>query len=257
MTHKSKIPTHTLTIYLIKEGYNSPQNILKTEEGLEKYTITLNGSLSADLFIKHPKQNTPKWAKFFKDILDIQKAFGLTQSVSAVLLVKVEERMFAVAFGQGGRHLLARDCYEERFGLKVALNCIGEDRIRCIDKRTLDAISRLSIIQSSRESTAQAFGLDVEQDLLRAIIGKPHDITLGHRMVGKDPLIVTLKIEPDDLPTVLSRYYNKYLDDSYKKTFPWVDHMAEVTSKTLIETLNNILIENIKNKVMVHQIGPE
>ena len=39
----------------------------------------------------------------------------------------------------------------------------------------------------------------------------------------------------------------KYNDDSYKKTFPWVDHIAEVNSKGLIADLDESLAEHIRD----------
>ena len=71
--------------------------------------------------------------------------------------------MFAVTFGPG-RYLLRPDIWVERFGLRVALNSIGKEKIRTIDKTTFDAISRHSKEQGSKETDVEDFGLDIEQD---------------------------------------------------------------------------------------------
>jgi len=246
MADESKTPAHHFSIYLIKEGYDTPSSTLKSEANLINYSIGRESSSVAELFIKPSRPKLPKWTKFFKNHLNTNE-FGLTKSVSAVLIANVDGRIFAVAFGQGGRFLLNQECYEERFGLKVALNCIGENNIRCIDKRTFDAISRHSFVQGSRESTAQAFGLDIEQDLLRGVTGTPSDSTLGRRMSGKDSLSVIVSTELDNLPALISRYYNKYLDKSYKKSFPWVDQISEITNSDLKGKLDDLLVCNIKD----------
>ena len=114
---------------------------------------------------RHPKP--PRWACFFEGCIDISD-IGNVATTSAVLLMENDGRMFAITFAFG-RYLLRTDCWEERFGLRVTLNCIDEDKVRCIDKKTLDAITKQSREQASRDAPPQDFGHDIEQDLLRAV----------------------------------------------------------------------------------------
>lgn len=139
------------------------------------------------------------------------------------------------------------DCIEDRFGLRVALNSIGENKVRSIDKRTFDAISRHTREQASREVAAQDFGLDIEQDLLRAVTGTPNDISLGNRVSGMDSLHALVRIEISSIKDLLTHYYDKYLDNSYMQSFPWVDQIAEVTSHELRQQLDSILLERIRS----------
>ena len=133
----------------------------------------------------------------------------------------------------------------ERFGLRVALNSLGENNVRSIEKRTFDAISRYSREQASREATARDFELDIEQDLLRAITGTPTESELGKRMSGMDALHASVPATLEDLHELLVEYHKKYLDDSYKQRFPWVEHIAEVASPGLIDALNSQLVGRI------------
>src|SRR5262249_37492130 len=44
------------------------------------------------------------------------------------------------------------------------------------------------------------------------------------------------------------RYYEKYLDTSYREKFPWVDHIAEVNDKALINELDLLVIHRLRTK---------
>jgi len=68
---------------------------------------------------------------------------------------------------------------------------------------------------------------------LRAATGYPLDETLGTRMTGMDSLLVAVPTKVAALPALLDRYLVKFEDEAYKKTFPWVDHIAEVRDPKL------------------------
>jgi len=237
--------TQTLSIFLIKEDLLSSEDIIKSDPTIKEHQVEYDGDKLGQLFVqkRHPKP--PRWACFFDGCIDVSE-IGNVATTSAVLLVKNDVRMFAITFGLG-RYLLKTDCWEERFGLRVTLNCIDENKVRCIDKKTLDVITKQSKEQASRDAPPQDFGLDIEQDLLRAVTGKPVNKSYGARMSGMDSLHVAVKAEISDVQELLSKYYVKYNDDSYKRTFPWVDHIAEVKSKGLIADLDERLAEHVRD----------
>ena len=125
------------------------------------------------------------------------------------------------------------------------MNSIGEKNLRSIDKRTFDSISRHSREQASREASARDFQLDVEQDLLRAITGTPTDSDLGRRMSGMDALHAAIPTDIESLRDLVSVYLDKYLDTSYLSAFPWVDHIAEISKRSIIDQLDRVVVEKI------------
>ena len=135
---------------------------------------------TAELYVKPSRPKPPVWARFFEGYLKSDQ-LGRVASASALLLVKAKNRIFAITFGQG-RYLLKQESWEEHFGLRVALNSVGENHVRSVDKRTFDAISRHSREQASRDATARDFGLNIEQDLLRAVTGTFSDKNLGRKI---------------------------------------------------------------------------
>jgi len=233
------MPFRSITIYLIKDRYDTVDSIIDGEKSPDKHELPGVG----DLYVKKGWRNPPKWAQFFEDYVPIDE-LGYVESTAAVFLIESRERLFAVTFGQG-RYLLNPGCWEERFGLRVGLNSIGDSNIRSIDKVTFDAISRHSKEQASREVPAREFGLDIEQDLLRAVTGRPNDGELGTRLYGMDALHVSVQVNIGSIKDLLARYYNKYLDNSYKKLFPWVDHIGEIKDLSTTEQLDNLLITQI------------
>ncbi|MFB3917466.1 MAG: DUF6119 family protein [Terriglobales bacterium] len=241
-----EIPQRDLTIYLLKEETKEPADALREAGRLKSFKITAGGATVGELYVKPPRSRAPRWAEFFNGHLDIAE-LGRVASTSAVLIAKTQGRLFALTFGQG-RFLMAPDCWEERFGLRVAVNCIDPAKLRSLDKRTFDALSTHSRIQGSREGSAPDFGLDVEQDLVRAVTGTPNDDLYGSRLSGMDSLHCAIRTTVADLKPLLRRYAEKSEDDSYKKSFPWIDHIAEVTDKKLIGGLDEVLIQAINGE---------
>lgn len=242
MSDDEHTPLRGLTIYLIKQTYRDVESVV-AQEDLISYELSIGHNRLGDLFVQTNRPKAPRWANFFEGYIDARD-FGRVASAAAVLIIEVRGRLFAVTFGHG-RHLLDTDCWEQRFGLRVALNSLGEQNVRSIDKRSFDSISRHSREQASRETTAQDFGLDIEQDLLRAVTGTPSNPALGRRLYGMDALHATVRTRLEDLPTLIAVYYEQYLKDSYKGSFPWVDQITEISSKTLVDDLDNILIRRI------------
>lgn len=189
------------------------------------------GSIHLQAAPPHP----PKWLSFLTSITSDLPSLA-TNNASAVLFMFRGERLFALTFGYG-RSLLIPGSWEEDFGLKVTLNSVDRDRIKTVDRMTLDAIGQHSRIQANRDASLGEFGLDLEQDFLRAVTGKPVDPALGTLLTGKDALSVTLPIDATDLPELLDRYLLQAESTAYKQAFPWIDQIHEVKDKSRIASL--------------------
>lgn len=243
---KEKNVVH-LSIYLVKETITRRDQIVK--DGCNgPAEIAISGSGKGYLYWKAPHPDYPKWTSLFEDSMDI-KQIGKTAGVSAAFVLKVEGRYFVLTFGQGGRFLIEDDVCEERFGLLVALNSVDRESFRCVDKQSLDAIQSHTRIQSGEETTADQFGLDVEQDMLKAIVGAPKDSRLGNRMTGTDSLSVSVRMDLSDLPSLLEMYKEKYEEDLSKTDYDWVNNISVVkSSSALIAALEERLVEKFAKK---------
>jgi uncharacterized protein (TIGR04141 family) len=218
---------------------------LKQSVRLERIDVSRALGAPALLFIKRPRAHQPDWARFFDGIVDPAQ-FGRVSSGAAVVTVETDNRILAVSFGHG-RFLLNPDRFEDRFGLKVCLNSIDEKAVRSIDKRSFDALLTQSRVQTSKAAPIGDFGLDIEQDLLRAATGKPRDSSLGDRMSGLDSLNVTVRAKLGDLATLLPRYLQSLRSTRYRRIFPWVDQIAEIRSTTELDDLNQRLLKELQS----------
>lgn len=242
MAEETDKPAQGLTIYLLKENVANAQAALR-HTGSTEHQLRLPGGINAWLYVQRGRAKPPRWARFFDGHVDLD-IFGRVASSAAALILHAHDRFFAMTFGQG-RYLLDPDIWEQRFGLRVALNSIGDSNIRSIDKRTFDAISRHSKEQASREAAARDFSIDTEQDLLRAITGTPTESELGRRMSGMDALHCATTIDLDSLPELLGQYLDKFSDVSYRTKYPWVDHISEVSNHALIGELDQVIVDRI------------
>lgn len=237
-----------LTIYLLKEEVAQPVDAIDVSDEVQGVPVRF-GHLEATLFVKSSKTRPPAWRSFFDRHVDLSGVDLWSASCAAVLVLSVSTRWFAVTFGYG-RHLLKQNIWEANFGLRVTLNSIEDSSIRSIDRRSFDSIARHTREQASRPGRIEEFGLHVEEDLLRAVVGKPTDEGLGRRLAGMDALSATVPVELPDLPEKLGRYLEKFGDTKYRERYPWVDHIAEIRDGKVIEDLD----EDLFGRLAAHNL---
>jgi uncharacterized protein (TIGR04141 family) len=138
--------------------------------------------------------------------------------------------------------------FEDRFGLRVALNCIDEEQVRIIDKQSFDAIASHTREQAARDSNARAFGFDIERDLLKAVTGTPRHSDFGKRLSGKEALTAMVQVELNQLTGLLETFHKQFLSTSYRTNFAWVDQIREVTNATLETELNDAVVALIRSR---------
>jgi uncharacterized protein (TIGR04141 family) len=245
VTEKQK-QTHPLSIYLVKTAYSKAHDIIDSSDCWPAMSIPIAPGISGSLFIKKSPDKPPKWAYLFQDYLDLEDLRA--PAFSGVLFLTLNGRSFVLSFGQSGRFLIKSDVFEERFGLICALNSIEPGSFRAIDVQSLDAIQSQTRIQAGEATTADQFGLDVEQDMLKAIVGAPKNPKLGSRMAGSDPLSVSVKLSLSDLPHLLTAYRVKFETDLSGADYEWVNNISVVKSAILIAELEATLDKKLAAK---------
>ncbi len=241
---RAELPLRHLTIFLLKESVTDDDRALKQPNNLVSYDVDVGLQRRARLYIETQQAHRPSWAEVFAGQVP-EGAFGRVASSAAVLLVHLDRRFFAVCFGHG-RHLLDANSWEERFGLVVVLNSIGQASLRTVDKHTLGSEGIHSRVQTSRDAPVRDFGIDIEQDLVRAVTGTPTDInSIGHKVTGADALAVGIPIDLRQLGAQLRVYLQKSSETSYRTRFPWIDQIAEVRRPDLRDELDSTLVQRI------------
>lgn len=93
------------------------------------------------------------------------------------------------------------------------------DRIRSIDKKTFEGIATHPPEQASKKTSLGEFGIDVERDVLRAVVGSSQDEGLAVRMAGMDTLTATCRLKFVDLPGKLEQFVEKSQEATYKTAY--------------------------------------
>lgn len=243
-----KVCTNKISTYLIKNEYSSPRAIFKDTEVLESEEISEFGVL----YYGGSHINAPSWIKKFLGNLfsnqgEASAGDGLkifSASSKAVFLASVDDRLFAITFGYG-HTMLTPGVWEERFGLKVALNTIDPENVRCIDKTNMTAVPKLSKEQMSKDGTIANFGIDVEQDLIQGITGKSKIDKFGQTVTGKDGLSVSVKFDVRNIKDFLKLCLERYQSIDYKRDFGFIDHVTPIKDPKKIEELDAQLLLQI------------
>lgn len=237
--------TNRLTIYMIKPKFKTIEDIVDSE--LESIDV---GDIGQFIFeTSHPEP--PRWiTSFFGDRLGLKLGI-IVSSAKAILLVPIKDKRrtiyFAIAFGQG-RHLLKEGVVEDRFGLRIVLNSIGDDSFRSIDKTTLGAVPKHSREQMSRDVSPAEFGIDIEQDLVSSVTAKSSDNRFGNIITGKDALHISARVNINTISEFLSYSLARTRSNDYKSKFDWIDQIAAVRNATTEDELNALLVEKIQSR---------
>ena len=239
--------TQHLSVFLVKEGITSTKEILNVDHCGPPIEVAISGYGKGQLYVRKSPAKPPKWTALFEGLLN-PKTLAVP-GVSGAFLIKVEDRRFVLAFGQGGRFLIRDNVSEERFGLLCALNSVDPKTFRCVDVQSLDAIESHTRIQSGQETTSDQFGLDVEQDMLKAIVGAPKDSLLGTRMTGTDSLSVSVKVDLANLPPLLNAYRKNFERDLSASDHAWVNNIALTKDPALVAALEL----DLQNKLSAKQ----
>ena len=242
-------PVRTLTIFLLKKGIVETEALDEEHaDSLTEYPVGIGSKLVGSLFARQSPLLPPSWMKLFTGAIDGASRLRTT-AVTAVFLVRAGGRLFALVFGQG-RHLLREGSCEERFGLRVTLNSVDPRLLRGVDVSTLESNPFHAKRQASRAAPLGQFGLNLDQDILRAVTGRPTDETLGSQMTGIDSLSVRVGVDLPSLKPLLKRYLEISEETSYRDKFPWVDHIAEVRDASAKERLFDALVDLLKNETV-------
>ncbi|PKL90769.1 MAG: hypothetical protein CVV21_11490 [Candidatus Goldiibacteriota bacterium HGW-Goldbacteria-1] len=233
-----------LNIYLIKEAVKNHKDIIKEIESVEEFSLPKYKYMK---FYYKPQDSKPvKWIKLLKESVE-GNLTGKTMTASGVLVVEVKKRLFVITFGYG-RYMINDELFEDRFGLKTALNVIEYDKIRKADIKNIDARSRRASIQSVRLGSVDELEIHTDRDILDGVSGKSQNSDIfGDYITGSLALHITVDFNLEKLKELCEIILETHDKDDYKEHFSWIDHIQFVRPKKLIESLNEELINYINN----------
>jgi uncharacterized protein (TIGR04141 family) len=254
---KPRVRKRHLTLFLLRENVKKIDDALdpKKTDGVQVRDLP---SIDGKLYIGRFNAKEPKWFPFVRNSVEGNLPPLKNSTVSGVLFFKAKGRLFAATFGFG-RYLLKPDCYELDFGLKATLNTVDPDRLRSLDIRTFEEATVHTRRQTSRNSSLDAFSVDVQRDVLGAVTGEPTEAKYGKKLAGRDALAVDVQMEVDGLPEYGARMIEAFQSDEYKERFDWVDHIRAVRDPEKLKALDEKLVEAINERDLgkMHLAPPE
>lgn len=241
-----------LTIYASNPGVRDPDRlVLDRDEFEEVYRVrSSDGDYIGVLHTESQPVTPPKWQGFLQEGVDEDLSLASTYS-SALLLIEVQDRLFALSFGYA-YHKLNDAAIDQRFGLRATLNAIKPSSIRSIDRKIFDSVHRQAREQASVASEIEVFGINTNRDLLRAVTGRPDEDAPGSQMTGKDRLSLRVDCTVDDLPELLESLLELSERDTYRENYSWIDKIKEVRSRELRAELDVELARRIGERELDH-----
>lgn len=248
-----------INVFLIKKDVTNLADIIKFKSDdpanpnprrVELDHIENLGDGDGAFYIGDSNQKDPDWLEFVNQLAKEPQTLEKNTTNSAVLVLKVEERLFAFTFGYG-RFFVDMAMVERGFGLKVALNVIDPTLLRTMDYNKYEEVVVNTRRQVSRGSSQRIFEIDIDTEFLRNIGGRvKEDEDLASSVNGSDAVIINLKdsVGKTNIVGVCSRLLELYQEDDYKEAFDWVDHILTINDTARIETLDMRLLDVIKDK---------
>lgn len=233
-----------LTVYLMKADAGPPRECVREQHRGRTLNPRRTSGITGVLYLQEPRTRAPSWAAFVRDgVPDLPDRWNTTNS--AVLFVQASGRWFAITFGYG-RAMINPDCFVRDFGLRVTLNRVHESDLRSVDAKTVEELTLHTRRQLSRGSRFETFGLNVAQDLVRAVTGKPTDPNFASALTGADALAFSAKLRFEDLGAKCSELLAAYEDTAYRRRYKFIDHLRAVGDPSLRSTLDGLLVEDLR-----------
>ncbi|HEP7865718.1 TPA: TIGR04141 family sporadically distributed protein, partial [Pseudomonas aeruginosa] len=237
-----------LNIFLKKPEvtYNGFADLLAADKDVVGYETASNLDLNGVLYVKRATEKKPNWSDIADEIAGQTVADIGNKSSSAVLFIRVDNDVFAIAFGYG-RHLIDLSFFVQDFGLKTALNTLDHESLRSVDIHTLDDQPVQKKSQATRDSEISVFGIDISKDILRAVTGTPKTGVEFKNISGGDAMFsFGIEMEIGDLTDIARTLKSQYQKNDYKTNFLWVDNVRKVKEKSQIDHFDAILLAAIK-----------
>jgi len=197
----------------------------------------------AKAFILSIPPRTPRWSSFLSShfaLDDLQN-----QAYGFILLLRAANRIFAVTFGYGHQAVEASQL-EPNFGLITCANSIAPDKVRTIDSRNIDIVTRQQRTHLSAAGTVPEFGIAINRDWVRFLSGAPIDVAIAKSMSGADSFKISAEIVLTNLADKCAGLLDLYQSNAYKTHFGFLDHFRPLShDDLLVGALNAELAQRI------------
>ena len=226
-------------------------HILNLEDALDPdaprtpFALSPDFPLEGTLFLGQQRNAVPTWVQLLNPHLQAPLPNIHTAGISAVLIVRYQDRLYALTFGHG-KSLLHPTSWVRNFGL-VTLNRVNPGKLRSMDSRVYDELVVSTRRQTSKSSQLDNFELDINRSLLKGVTGDAEEGEVFTRLTGADGLKITTSLDFIQLDELLEEILAAYEDDVYRDRFGWIDNIREVEAAET-EPLNDLLVASLRDE---------
>lgn len=255
-----------INVFLTKEGVINLDDVIKfkTPQKDDPKKVDLKQIDNVEdgaLYIGKSSQKAPEWLEFVNQLVVEEQDIEKNTTNSAVLALRVENRIFLFCFGFG-RFFLNMATIERGFGLRAALNIVDSSKLRTMDYKKFDEVIIDTRRQVSQGSPLFTFDVDISSELLRKIGGIVVDEEdIANSIFGSDSAIVNMtgKVNLENIGMNCKELLKIYQRDDYKENFSWADNLIPINDDSLISELNNELSDvlNSDDPTVVQMAPPE
>ncbi|MFH1980979.1 MAG: TIGR04141 family sporadically distributed protein [Pseudomonadota bacterium] len=244
------MPYRYLNALLAKNEFSEHEfnDLLASDVSVTPYDVSPDHGFEGVLYVKNSQMQRPRWSLLADAIVGAQIDQLGNKSSSAVLLIRIDDHVFAFTFGYG-RFLLNIAYFVQDFGLKTALNTLNQQSLRSVDLHTLEDQPIQKKSQAVRGAEASVFGIDIFRDVLRAVTGSPR-AGVGYKNISGGDAIYSfgLEMQVNEFPAITKQLLSYYQIDLYKSSFGWVDNIRRVKDRDTIKDLDDLLVESVRSK---------
>jgi uncharacterized protein (TIGR04141 family) len=246
----SMAKTSTFSLYLVKPDVTAFDEVLtetaraKLEQGHAHRAASDEFGDGAILYTFPGYSSVPRWVGPLREVFELQDNL-YAQSPSAVLVFRKGGSLYALTFSYG--HVYLNDAkLEAEFGLKVAINSMGDQRIKSIERSNIGAAIR-DYAQAARQRDLRSFGFDDALDLIRKISGYAEDEEFADRLTGSRALRFSKKIDITAVPDLAVDALALFGSTAYRDTaFKIIDFLSPVLDSTIGARLDAALVAAIR-----------
>lgn len=231
---------HNLSIYLLKQRVAFSDVI---REDVQTHIVDYDALPNTTVYLCDTNARQPWWIHYLG--LDTQVS---QQFQGALLIIKVNDMGFAVAFGQGYR-LLNDFAYEYDFGLIASLNAIDPGKLKSVDSVQPSEAKRRRV-QMPRDSKLDVFDVLRNESVLNRMSGlvRPEYANLFKTITGSCNARIATKVDVSQLPDLCAKLLELYRSDNYKSAFPSLCNISPIRDPYLIDCLDSKLCEALHDK---------
>jgi uncharacterized protein (TIGR04141 family) len=256
MAEENPVDISQISFYLAKPKYNfdtvlSQDKDVGARRRAKQFDFDVEGVACRFYYFETAStRSNPPWLEFLKDKIAIAQRISFSarsESPNGILLLKIEERIFAAIFGRSASSHLMETAFEPDFGIKTAMNLCGNEEVRQTRSQS-NAVTPTQIDrQVGKPSDTFTFGLSEAEDLryISAHIKGDKNVTLQGRnnltvkVIGRNRLTWTHIIAR------CREFQDAFGKKDYANLFPNYKNFSEATPEE-VAALNGELLKLLK-----------